>query len=104
MDATVQLHVDHHMVIGICIARAFNILLNYISYGRVVGMIQMVSYVLKFSTVDQYLTLNAWVTVCCRKEAWGADILAITVLGILLTAPLGAVAISFCGPKLLQKN
>jgi len=39
-----------------------------------------------------------------QKEAWGADILAITVLGILLTAPLGAVAISFCGPKLLQKN
>lgn len=38
-----------------------------------------------------------------RKEAWGRDILAISALAIVLTAPLGAVAITTAGPLLLRK-
>merc|ERR1712039_291141 len=36
-----------------------------------------------------------------REKAMGQDILAIAVLSILCTAPLGAIAISFFGPRLL---
>jgi hypothetical protein len=39
-----------------------------------------------------------------RKEAWGRDILAISALAIVLTAPLGAVAITTAGPLLLRKE
>lgn len=36
-----------------------------------------------------------------REVEMGRDILAIAVLSIICTAPLGAIAISFCGPRLL---
>jgi len=39
-----------------------------------------------------------------EKVEWGLQILTIAVLCILLTAPIGAAAISLSGPRLLQKS
>ena len=37
-------------------------------------------------------------------EGWGKDILTVSVLSILITAPLGAVLITSLGPKLLASE
>mmetsp|Transcript_1287 Transcript_1287/g.2668 ORF Transcript_1287/g.2668 Transcript_1287/m.2668 type:complete len:530 (+) Transcript_1287:339-1928(+) len=39
-----------------------------------------------------------------QRKDWGSEILAITVLAILIAAPLGAMAITLSGPKLLKKT
>ncbi|KAK3272699.1 hypothetical protein CYMTET_19020 [Cymbomonas tetramitiformis] len=38
------------------------------------------------------------------KQQWAEDILTVTVLAIVLTAPLGAAAISYFGPRLLERE
>jgi hypothetical protein len=37
-------------------------------------------------------------------EGWGRDILTVSVLSILLTAPVGALFISFAGRRWLHKT
>ena len=36
-------------------------------------------------------------------QKYGMDVLTVAVLSILLTAPVGALLIGLCGPRLLQK-
>lgn len=36
-------------------------------------------------------------------QKYGMDVLTVAVLSILLTAPVGALIIGLCGPRLLQK-
>jgi len=39
-----------------------------------------------------------------QLENYGMDILTVAVLSILITAPIGALAIGLSGPKLLQQD
>lgn len=38
-----------------------------------------------------------------QLERYGMDVLTVAVLAIMITAPIGALAIGLAGPKLLQK-
>lgn len=38
-----------------------------------------------------------------QLERYGMDVLTVAVLSIMITAPIGALAIGLAGPKLLQK-
>lgn len=39
-----------------------------------------------------------------QLEKYGMDVLTVAVLAILITAPVGALAIGLTGPKLLQQD
>lgn len=39
-----------------------------------------------------------------QLENYGMDVLTVAVLAILITAPIGALAIGLTGPKLLQQD
>ena len=43
-------------------------------------------------------------TVNPDHERWGIQILTLAVLAIIVTAPVGAVLIALCGPRLLRKE
>lgn len=47
---------------------------------------------------------NATAAVLAAEEERGSQILTLAVLSILVTAPVGAVAIAVMGPKLLEKE
>lgn len=38
-----------------------------------------------------------------EMQEYGMNVLTVAVLAILLTAPVGALTIGLCGPRLLQK-